>query len=174
MLKNHTDQKQEFERLAPALRRYARALVALDAVDPAAEADELARETLSRAMRAERAGRAGNTRIWLYSTLTTLNRARARARGASATPHPAKAGILGIGVTEALSAVPLDQRELLLLVVLEGFSYVEAADALGLPRPTVAARIARARQTLDERLAARIAESRGKPDARAPHLRLIK
>jgi RNA polymerase sigma-70 factor (ECF subfamily) len=89
-------------------------------------------------------------------------------------PVAAKRDQQSPGVTEALTALPLDQREILLLVVLEGFSYAEVADALGLPRAAIGARVARARTVLEERLdASRLVERRGKPRT-PPHLRLVK
>ncbi len=171
MIRDQSDQRTELERLAPELRRFARALVARDSGDPARDAEALTRDTLARAIRAERQGRARDPRVWLRATLMGLNRARLKARGAAATPAPGNAGP---GVTDALSALPLDQREALLLVALEGFSYAEAAEALCVPRITVGARVARARLALETLLdAARTVDGRGKP-SHPPHLRLIK
>jgi len=44
--------------------------------------------------------------------------------------------------------LPLEQREALLLVVLEGASYAEAADILGIPAGTLMSRLGRARAAL--------------------------
>ena len=164
-------QSAELERFAPGLRRYARALVARESEDPRRDADALTRETLARA---ERAGRTPSRRIWLYTTLITLNRARVHARKSQAAAGAHKPG--DQGVTDALNALPLDHREALLLVVLERFTYGEAADALGLTRSAVAARVARARVLLEEFLeqgaGARGPDERVKP-RRPPYLRLI-
>ena len=170
MNKNPRNQPIELERLAPGLRRYARALVAREAADPVREADALTRDTLARAARVERAGRIGNHRLWLYATLVTLNRARLRAR--SEVADNAKSSRQS--VTEAVGGLPLDQREALLLVVLEGFTYAEAANVLGLPRPAVAIRLARARMFLAERLATDRLEPGPKPLSAHPHLRVVK
>ena len=173
MFKDHSDQRTELERLTPGLRRYARALVARDVDDSRLEADALTSETLARAMRADHGARIQSQRIWLYATLTTLNRARARRqppREKSASPDGKPAGR---GVSDALDALPLDHREALLLVVLEGFTYGEAGDALGLSRAAVGARIARARSILDQRLdAAQPADARKKQNP-PPYLRLV-
>jgi RNA polymerase sigma-70 factor (ECF subfamily) len=53
-------------------------------------------------------------------------------------------------VREAIMALPDDQREVLLLVCIEEFSYKDAADALDIPIGTVMSRLARARKKLSE------------------------
>ena len=171
MIKDQSDQLSELERLAPGLRRYARALVARESDDPGRDAESLTRDALGRAIRA---GRATNVRIWLYATLTTLNRARVRSRSPVTPTAPANPGQPTQGVAEALSALPLDQREVFLLVVLEGFSYADAADVLGLPRGSIGARMARARALLEERLdTAGLVDRRARPRT-PPYLRLVK
>lgn len=52
----------------------------------------------------------------------------------------------------AMDALPDDQRALMALVVLDGRSYKEAAEILGIPIGTVMSRIARARQSIDRAL----------------------
>lgn len=54
------------------------------------------------------------------------------------------------GVSEAIERLPLDQREVLMLVCVEDFSYRDAADVLGVPIGTVMSRLARARRKLAE------------------------
>ena len=49
----------------------------------------------------------------------------------------------------AMAALPDDQRTLMAIVVLDGKSYREAADILGIPMGTVMSRIARARRSID-------------------------
>ncbi|HRE18575.1 MAG TPA: sigma factor-like helix-turn-helix DNA-binding protein, partial [Rhodocyclaceae bacterium] len=56
----------------------------------------------------------------------------------------------------ALSALPLDQRAVLLLVGLEELSYAETARVLGLPVGTVMSRLARARSRLRAVLAGEV------------------
>ncbi|MBP2234858.1 RNA polymerase sigma-70 factor (ECF subfamily) [Sinorhizobium kostiense] len=53
-------------------------------------------------------------------------------------------------VTEAIADLPDEQREVLLLVCVEEFSYREAADVLDIPIGTVMSRLARARKNLAE------------------------
>ncbi len=51
-------------------------------------------------------------------------------------------------VEDAISELPQSQKEALLLVELEGFSYKEAADILSIPVGTIMSRLSRARKTL--------------------------
>jgi RNA polymerase sigma-70 factor (ECF subfamily) len=53
-------------------------------------------------------------------------------------------------VAAAISELPLEQREVLLLVCIEDLSYQDAADLLGIPIGTVMSRLARARKKLGE------------------------
>ena len=54
----------------------------------------------------------------------------------------------GRDITRGLSLLPPEQREVPLLVALEGMSYREAADVQGVPIGTVMSRLSRARTTL--------------------------
>ena len=51
-------------------------------------------------------------------------------------------------VRDAFSRLPQEQREVMALVVLEGFSYADAADALAVPIGTIMSRLSRARSAL--------------------------
>lgn len=53
-------------------------------------------------------------------------------------------------VSQAIMALPDDQREVLMLVCVEDFSYKDAAEALEIPIGTVMSRLARARRNLAE------------------------
>jgi len=68
---------------------------------------------------------------------------------------------LRIDLVAALSQLPVDQREPLLLVALEQFSYAECAEVLRIPIGTVMSRISRGRVALRALLD-------GRP-VRAPH-----
>ena len=72
---------------------------------------------------------------------------------------------------DMFKVLALEEREALMLVVLEGLSYSQSAAILGLPRPTLIARLARARAKMTTRMHRasphRTGESR-------THLRLIK
>ena len=68
--------------------------------------------------------------------------------------------------SQHIERLPLDQREVLLLVVLEQLTYDEAATILSLPRSSIVARLARARAAL--------AMAGEEPGARPAYLRLVK
>ncbi|MGH6947452.1 MAG: RNA polymerase sigma factor, partial [Kiloniellales bacterium] len=55
-------------------------------------------------------------------------------------------------LAEALECLPLTQREVVLLVGLEGLSYEATAEILGLPIGTVMSRLSRGRRALKRRL----------------------
>jgi RNA polymerase sigma-70 factor, ECF subfamily len=162
----------EIEGCVPALRRYARALTR-----DADRADDLVQDCLERALKKRLLFRPlGPVRPWLFTILLNLlrNQARAARRNSIATPLDSLATEPSIGAPQidrlalvetarAIETLPSEQREALLLVVLEGFSYEEAARILGIPQGTLMSRIARARATL--RLAA------GEPE---PRLRTVK
>jgi RNA polymerase sigma-70 factor (ECF subfamily) len=69
-------------------------------------------------------------------------------------------------VRDAFDALPLEQRSVLHLVVVEGLSYREAADTLETPVGTIMSRLARARSAL------RILVQRAEPPAR-PQLHIV-
>lgn len=151
----------DIEKLAPELRRFARALVQQDPGEPHDTADALVRETMVRALRSKRNAPFASTRIKLYATLAGLNQARRHAparaeragRGLDSVPTISPhAGGRSQGITRALAALPLEEREAVLLVVLERLTYAQAADVLGVPRAVLAARVVRARQFLSEHL----------------------
>ena len=126
------------ERLAPSLRRFARALAA----DRDETADQIVREAIDRFR-----GQAESTshlRAALYASVVHIHRSRRLP-----AIHETQSGRAGRGgVAQQIERLPLDQREVLLLVVLEQLSYDEVATVLSLPRSSVVARLARARAAL--------------------------
>lgn len=141
--------RQSVEATIPALRRYARALTR-----DADIADDLVQDTLVRALRSEHLFHGGEVRSWLYTILTNLNRNRLRslARRPAMSPiedndAPDLAGpeAGGRDIERALATLVEDQRNALLLVVLEGLTYREVAEVQGVPIGTVMSRLARAR-----------------------------
>ena len=65
------------------------------------------------------------------------------------------ARLSGSGVVEALSEVPENFREVVVLVDVGDFSYAYAAEILGIPIGTVMSRLYRGRRLLKQRLAER-------------------
>jgi RNA polymerase sigma-70 factor (ECF subfamily) len=65
-----------------------------------------------------------------------------------AIPAPQLGRIALNEMARAVEALPTDQREALLLVVVQGASYLEAAGILGIPAGTLMSRLGRARAAL--------------------------
>src|SRR5438067_9647675 len=129
----------------PALRRYARALAR-----DAEIADDLVQDTLVRALRSRHLFHGGEMRSWLYTILTNLNRNRLRtlARrpalwplGDADAPDIAGPEAGARDIERALASLVEEQREALLLVVLEGFTYREVAEVQAVPIGTVMSRL---------------------------------
>jgi RNA polymerase sigma-70 factor (ECF subfamily) len=55
-------------------------------------------------------------------------------------------------VAESVQRLPDEQKQILLLIGLEGFSYEEAAQITGVPEGTVKSRLSRARRKLRDML----------------------
>ena len=143
-----SDFREQIQAAIPALRRYARALTR-----NAETADDIVQDTLVRALRSEHLFHGGDTRAWLYTILTNLNKNRRRslARRPQFMPllenNPDASGTEAEGrdIARALATLVEEQRAVLLLVMLEGLSYREVADIQGVPIGTVMSRLARAR-----------------------------
>lgn len=152
-----SDFLDEIEAAVPALRRYARALTR-----NADAADDLVQDCLERAIRKRGLWLpTGPLRAWLFRILLNLYRnglRRDRRRGdhlpidglaLEPSIHPPQPGRLALAeMARAIERLPDDQREALLLVVLEGMSYAEAARILGIPDGTLMSRLSRARAAL--------------------------
>ena len=140
----------------PALRRYARAL----ARDPV-RADDLVQDCLERAVsRQAMWRREGSLRSWLFTILYNqfANQVRRAKRRPDATPldaiadfgRPATQGTHAemAQVARAMDQLGDQHRDVLLLVAVEGLTYLEAAAVLEVPIGTVMSRLARARERL--------------------------
>jgi RNA polymerase sigma-70 factor, ECF subfamily len=142
------------------------------------DADELMQETYARAFRSWRSFQPGtNMRAWLLRILTNLNidRGRRQQRAPQMQPLEANDYFLydrlsedGDGISDedrvverlsqddivtALSAVPHDFRDVIVLVDLGDFSYADAAQILDIPVGTVMSRLHRGRRILKRELA---------------------
>ena len=141
-----------------ALRRYARALLG-----STAEADDLVQECLTRALaRAHLWRPVRNMRAYLFAILhnTFADRVGQRRRSVDVVPldggaaahvasPPAQYGRLELrDLASALARLPEEQRQVILLVGLEGMSYQEVATVLDVPIGTVMSRLSRAREAL--------------------------
>ncbi len=156
----------------PRLRRYARALTG----DRHA-ADDLVQDTLERGWAKLSLWRPGSRLdSWLLTIMHNLfvNQYRSRPPPTETLDdlycEPAARASQNDGLevrdlTLALTRLPPEQREVLLLVTLEELSYAETAQLLGVPIGTVMSRLARGR----EKLRALLAEGSG-----TTRLRIIK
>ena len=144
----------------PRLRRYARVLLGDDG-----EAEDLIQDTLERALARLPQWREGDSpRKWLFSILHNLH-VDALRRKSRRPPHvglesigvdqsePAADGASGRDLDQALRLLSVEQREVVLLVGLEGLSYAETAEVLSIPIGTVMSRLARGRDRLRTLLA---------------------
>ena len=145
----------------PRLRRFAHALSR-----NGADADDLTQATVERALLARKQWQAG-TRLdsWLYRIMRNLwiDTARSRARKAKLEAPPEAAASVGIDprpaveasvdlnrVMAAMESLPDEQREVVALILIEGFGYREVAEMLDMPIGTVSSRLVRGRLALLE------------------------
>jgi RNA polymerase sigma-70 factor, ECF subfamily len=146
----------EMEACVPALRRYARALTRN--ID---RADDLVQDCLERAIRRRGLFQPrGPLKPWLFTILTNLYRTSMRSERRHGqtvdldtlpnlmTPAPQPGHLALAELARAIETLPLEQKEALLLVTLEGLAYADAADILGIPTGTLMSRLGRARATL--------------------------
>lgn len=142
----------------PRLRRYSRALV-----NNRDDADDLVQDTLERAW-AKSGLWGGSTQIrdmraWLFSIMHNLHVdgvRRPRLHTVTMdddTPEVPVAPTQGdrlavLDLQAALDLLPVEQKEVLLLVALEDMAYADVAQALGIPIGTVMSRLSRGRERL--------------------------
>ena len=140
------------------------------------EAEDLVQETYARAFRSRRSFTPGtNLRAWLFRILTNLNIDRGRREQRTPDLQPLEEGDYYLynrleqdgaedeeriveqlsqdSVVHALSAVPHNFRDVLVLVDIGDFSYQDAAQILDVPVGTVMSRLHRGRRILKQELA---------------------
>jgi RNA polymerase sigma-70 factor (ECF subfamily) len=165
--------EEEALALADQVYRVARRLVSTRE-----EAEDLMQETYARAFRSWQSYQPGtNLRAWLLRILTNLNIDRGRRVQRSPDLQPLEEGdyflynkLEEAGETDeervdrrlsqddavaALSEVPHDFRDVLVLVDIGDFSYADAAQILDIPIGTVMSRLHRGRRILKRELADR-------------------
>lgn len=151
------------------MRRYALALTG----NPT-DADDLVQESLQRVLRVMRRGqKVDNLRAYLFSVLHNAW-VDHKTRHANSLPHVTlddggmelpqaanqQASAEWRAAIRAIGQLPMEQREVLLLVALEGFSYQEAATSLSVPLGTIMSRLSRAREALRRLMDAEADDSR--------------
>ncbi len=148
----------EIEAAVPALRRYAWSLLR-----HAADADDLVQDCLATALRGlgSRTGR-GDIRPWLFAIMHNLFVSRWRSARRwrallvrndgdapeAATPPGQEWSLATRDLVAGFDRLPQEQRQVLLLVAVEGLEYRDAAAVLGIPIGTVMSRLSRGRDAL--------------------------
>ena len=144
------------QELIPRLRRYARALTG-----DRGTADDLVQDTLERAWSKLHLWRHGSDlRAWLFTIMHNVHVNQIRSRSsaslvplddeiADAPVRATQSDMLEVrDIDAALHRLPIEQREVVLLIALERMSYDETARSLRIPIGTVMSRLARARERL--------------------------
>ncbi|MEM7546500.1 MAG: sigma-70 family RNA polymerase sigma factor [Pseudomonadota bacterium] len=145
--------------LLPRVRRFAMSLTRSEA-----DADDLTQATVERAIAKISQWRPGSRLdSWLYKIAQNLHlneqrRHSVRRREAGAVKMAQFTVIEGGGeaasdlnrLQNRIAALPEEQRQVLLLVAVEGYGYAEAAEIVGVPIGTITSRLARARSALKE------------------------
>ena len=177
--------RDEIDAMTPRLRRYTRAL-ATGCATPSSIADDLVQATLVRAIGARQLGSSADLAVRLFATVTQLHRdlavsgRHAQAAGSNrpslVSSHPfteaASAAARRTKLSLGLISMPLEEREALLLVALEGFDHGEAARILRTSRSVLLARLTQARTFLETHLST-IPAGASRPNA-VPYLRVVR
>jgi RNA polymerase sigma-70 factor, ECF subfamily len=155
-----SDLSAELVTLLPRLRRFARTLTR----NPH-DADDLVQVALERALaRAHQLRPDAALAGWVFGILRHgwIDELRARARservfaleesGQNVGDAGQDAQAERLSVQDAVGRLPRDQRLAVALVLIEGFSYKEAAHVIDVPIGTLTSRLARAREALQAML----------------------
>jgi RNA polymerase sigma factor (sigma-70 family) len=151
--------EDELAALLPRLRRFAHALSR-----NGSDADDLAQMTVERALRSRSQWQPG-TKLdsWTYTIMRNawIDTVRGRSRKEKSEAPAVEAESLGHDPSGAIEAsielkrvmaamqrLPPEQREVVALILIEGFGYRETAELLGLPIGTVSSRLVRGRTAL--------------------------
>ena len=147
--------EQQLLTWVPRLRRYARAIAGTRE-----DADDLVQDTLERAWAKSALWRGvGDMRAWLFGIMHNLHVDGVRKPKIAIVnvddelpelPVAATQGerLAVIDLQTALNQLPIEQREILLLVALEDMAYGDIAKTLSIPIGTVMSRLSRGRERL--------------------------
>ena len=148
--------KTELLSIIPNLRAFA-----LSLTKTSDRADDLVQETLMKAWNKHHLFQAGtNLKAWTFTIMRNEFYSQMRKRGrevqdsegvlaSQLAKHPEQQGHMDLkDFRDALETLPDDQREALVLIGANGFSYEEAAEIIGVAVGTVKSRVSRARTRL--------------------------
>ncbi|OCJ05202.1 RNA polymerase subunit sigma-70 [Rhizobium sp. AC44/96] len=146
--------------LLPSLRRYSRSLTRSDS-----DGEDLLQDCVEKVLARRGQWRGLNLRGWVLTIMTNLYRNGRRKNTANAFVD--MDGAENLAAVEqpsdplersrlegALNALSEENRSVLMLVVMEGYTYQQVADMLDIPIGTVMSRLSRARQKIAEQLRA--------------------
>jgi RNA polymerase sigma-70 factor (ECF subfamily) len=150
------DLGERIVQLLPRLRRFARSLA-----NSVQDADDLVQLAIERALsRSNQLRPEAQLSSWMFGILRNawIDESRARGRrarlfapeelGENVADPTANQHADALSVQDAMAQLPVDQREVVSLVLVEGLSYKEAAEIIGAPIGTVTSRLARGRDSL--------------------------
>ncbi|MEM8750653.1 MAG: sigma-70 family RNA polymerase sigma factor [Pseudomonadota bacterium] len=150
--------KTELLSVIPSLRAFA-----LSLTRSSDRADDLVQEALMKAWNKHNLYLEGtNLKAWVFTIMRNEFYSQMRKRGrevqdsdgilaANLASHPQQEGHMDMNdFRSALETLPEDQREALMLIGANGFSYEEAADIIGVAIGTIKSRVSRARNRLME------------------------
>lgn len=152
--------REQIVALLPRLRRFGRAITRHPA-----DADDLVQLSIERALaRYEQWRPEAPFHSWMFGIMRNawIDEARARGRqskvlapeeaGLAVADNTSEKQLRSLAVHAALASLPEEQRLAVALVLIEGLSYKEAADALDVPIGTLTSRLARGREALQKQL----------------------
>lgn len=150
------DVRAQLAELLPRLRRFARVITR-----DVADADDLVQVAVEKALARASQWRPGSRLdSWMFGIMKNawIDEIRARRRrervhapeeaGATVGDASAASRDIALSVQAAMARLPEEQRMAIALVLVEGLSYKDAAESLGIPMGTLTSRLARGRDAL--------------------------
>lgn len=150
------DVRAQLAELLPRLRRFARVITR-----DVADADDLVQVAVEKALARASQWRPGSRLdSWMFGIMKNawIDEIRARRRrervhapeeaGATVGDASAASRDIALSVQAAMARLPEEQRMAIALVLVEGLSYKDAAESLGIPMGTLTSRLARGREAL--------------------------
>jgi len=148
--------RSQLGELLPRLRRFARVITR-----NVADADDLVQSAVEKALaRAEQWRPGSRMDSWMFGIMKNawIDEIRARRRrervhapeeaGLNVGDRSAESRDIALSVQAAMARLPEEQRLAVALVLIEGLSYKDAAETLGVPIGTLTSRLARGREAL--------------------------
>jgi RNA polymerase sigma-70 factor (ECF subfamily) len=144
--------------LLPKLRRYARSITRSDG-----ESEDLLQDCVEKALINRRQMRGSSIKSWLYRIMINLHLNALRSVASRRSVPMEEAADLAADqdtddvlerdcLVTALNTLPAEARAVLMLVVVEGYTYQEVAGVMDIPIGTVMSRLSRARGALRDRM----------------------